>query len=82
MTSSYSALGVSDATHEGEERRKFTSVRLAEGDEHVHGADFSEVVFGSLKPKVLCVTLLGGVCLRKDAWSVVDSKLVSTRALR
>lgn len=52
------------------------AVWLAEDNEEVHGADFGEMVLGTVEPQVLHVANLGGFLLRVHARGVVCSEFV------
>lgn len=50
-----------------------TTIILAENNKYVHGAHFSDIVFWTMEPEILSVSLLSGVLLREDTRRVVDS---------
>ena len=60
--------------------RRLTSIIFSEDDEKVHGTNFGEIVFWTMKPQILFISLKGSFFLRKDPWRVVDTQLVGAGA--
>ena len=60
--------------------RRLTSIIFSKDDEKVHGTDFGEIVFWTMKPQILFISLESSLFLRKDSWRVVDTQLVGTGA--
>lgn len=60
--------------------RKLTSIIFSEHDEKVHGTNFGEIVFWTVKPQILFISLKSCFFLRKNSWRVVDTQLVGAGA--
>ena len=58
--------------------RRLTSIVFSEDDEKVHGTDFGEIVFRTIKPQILCISLESSLFLRKNSRRVVDSQFVGS----
>lgn len=60
--------------------RRLTSIIFSEDDEKVHGTDLGEIVFWTMKPQILFISLESSLFLRKNSWRVVDTQLVGAGA--